>query len=369
MKCIAHVRLRFLPLTETFIYGEVTGIGAYRVLVFCAQRLNADRFPYASTLSISDLNPLLYALNGIMLRFSLGCPYFSDAIRREDVRLLHAHYGPTGVRMLPLKRRHRIPMITSFRGMDASLLPARSPLMYERLFGEGDLFLARSSDMAEDLVRLGCPREKVAVHHSGIMLDDFKYSARAATEDAIFLTVARLSMNKGIQDAVEAFAQVNRERPKTRLRIVGEGPYRGDIERLIAALGLVGKVELAGAMSHNRVLDEMLKAHVFLLPSFTTPEGEKEGIPNVIMEAQATGLPVVSTLHAGIPELVSDGKTGLLAKERDIEGLADRMSRLADDPGLRTKMGLEGRMRVDEEFNIKKQTRKLEAIYAKYIGE
>jgi len=361
--------LRFLPLTETFIYNEATSIKAYRVLVFCAQRQNADKFPYNDVRSVSDLSLPFYALNGVMLRLSLGCPYFSGVISKEDVRLLHAHYGPTGTRMLPLKRRHGIPLITSFRGMDASLLPSKDPGMYDRLFDEGDLFLARSQDMVKDLETLGCPKGKAVAHHSGIMLDDFRHAERLAEEEVVFLTVARLAQNKGVQDAVEAFATVNREHPHTRLRIVGEGPQRGELEKLIRSLDLEGMVELAGAMPHNKVLDEMLKAHVFVLPSFTTSEGEKEGIPNALMEAQATGMPVVSTRHAGIPELVSDGKTGLLVDERDIAGLASKMSWLVDNAGQWGKMGREGRRRVEEEFDILMQCAKIEAIYARFIGD
>ncbi|MFH1055292.1 MAG: glycosyltransferase [Candidatus Altiarchaeota archaeon] len=369
METIAHVRLRYLPLTETFIYNEITSITSYRVLVFCAQKKNLESFPYAGLRSISDLNPISYLINGAYLHFHLGCPHFSQVIEREDVRLLHAHYGPTGLRMLSLKRRHIIPLVTSFRGIDASLFPSRKPGMYDLLFKEGDIFLARSYDMKKDLVRMGCPEGKVMVHHSGINLDEFQYVKRQPSDRTVFLTVARLAENKGVQDAVEAFAQVHESRPNTRLKIVGEGPYRDVIERRAKELRVLDDVDLFGALPHHKVIEEMLKSHIFVLQSFTTPDGEKEGIPNVLMEAAATGMPVVSTRHAGIPELVLEGKTGIVVEERDIKSLGSAMIRLIDNTNLCDKMGVEGRKHVESEFNIKKQAAKLEGIYDELIGD
>jgi len=368
MDSIAHVRLRFLPLTETFIYGEVTGIMAYRVIVLCAERQNADRFPYDNVRCTGDRGIVQHLVNGAYLKFGWGCPYFSKVVEEENVKLIHAHYGPTGVRMLPLKRKHRLPLITSFRGIDASLFPSRSPGMYDRLFREGDLFLARSEDMRKDLVGMGCKDEKVVVHHSGIDLDEFKYAPRKEADETVFLTVARLTENKGVQYAIEAFAKTRETHPHTKLKVIGDGPYKCALERKASELGVKDRVEFTGALPHENVLEEMLKAHAFVLASYTTDEGEKEGVPNVLMEAQATGMPVVSTKHAGIPELVLDGRSGILVGERDSEGLGDAMTGLLENPGRWAKMGSEGRRHVEAEFNIKTQAKKLEAIYSRYAG-
>jgi colanic acid/amylovoran biosynthesis glycosyltransferase len=365
METVAHVRLRYLPLTETFIYREITGIKAYRTLVLCAEKSNLDQFPYRDLRCTSDLGLPRHLVNGLLLKLYLGCPYFSKVIADENVRLLHAHYGPTGTRMLPLKRKHKIPLVTSFRGIDASLFPARKPGMYGRLFSEGDLFLARSEDMKKDLIRLGCPEGKATVHHSGINLSEYPYRPRETEGSLVYLTVARLTENKGAQYAIQAFAKVRESHPDARLRIVGEGPYRGALESEAKRLG--GGVDFLGQMPRAQALQEMLKADVLVQPSYTTGEGEKEGVPNVLMEAQATGMPVVSTRHAGIPEVVLDGRSGLLAEEKDAAGLANLMLRLADDRGLWARMGEHGRRHVEAEFNIATQSKRLEDIYNRLI--
>lgn len=368
MYCVAHVRLRYLPITETFIYGEITNIKAYRAIVLTAEKKNLDLFPYDDIFSLTDLNPLSYALNGLSLKLYRGCPHFSKVIREENVSLLHAHYGPTGLRMLPLKRKHQLPLVTSFRGMDASLLPAKKPRMYDRLFQEGDVFLARSQDMKDDLVGLGCPKEKVMVHHSGINVKELPFREREAEDETVFLTVARLSENKGIQYAVRAFAEVHKNNPKTRMRIIGDGPYKGIIEGEISMLRLWDNVDVLGALPHDKVIEEMLAAHVFVLPSFTTDDGEKEGVPNALMEAATTGMPVVTTRHAGIPELVKDGITGYVVEERDLAGLSEKMQKMLEQQGKWGRMGAEGRNVVDDEFNIRKQAETLEDLYSEILG-
>jgi glycosyltransferase involved in cell wall biosynthesis len=369
MQTIAHVRLRFLPLTETFIYREVKGIKKYRTLVLCAERQNADKFPYNDVVCTRDDGLLGHLLNGAYLKFGLGSPYFSKVIEKEGVRLLHAHYGPTGTRMLPLKRKHKIPLVTSFRGIDASLFPARNPRMYEKLFAEGDIFLVRSRDMADDLSRLGCPEAKIQVLHSGINPDEFQFNKRLPSKDPVLLTVARLSANKGIQHTISAFFESLKRHPHARLRIVGEGPFRQELERQIKRLGLADKVTLLGAMSHDEVVKEMDAAHIFVLSSYTTDEGEKEGVPNVLMESAACGMPVISSRHAGIPELVLDGKSGILVPERDEEALALAMGNLLDKPDSWGRFGAAGRAHVQDEFNIITQAKRAEDVYSRLIGD
>lgn len=365
MKNIAHVRLRYLPVTENFIYEEITHIRKYNVMVFTAEKKNLELFPFKNIYSISDLNTIEYFYNGMMLRFNLGCPYFSKLIRDEDIKLLHAHYGPTGTRMLPLKKENRIPLVTSFRGIDASLLPSKNRRIYEKLFNEGDLFLVRSEDMKKDLIEIGCKGEKIRVHHSGIDLKNLQFRIREPPKDGItkLLIVSRLSENKGIIHAIKAVKNCLDAGKKVSLNLIGEGPMRKDIQELISREKLSEKIILEGFQPHEKIISKMLESHILLMPSFTTEEGEKEGIPNVLMEAQATGMPVVSTRHAGIPEAVLDGKTGLLAKEKDADDLADKIIYLTENPRLWNSLGTQGRKHIEEEFNIEKQSQKLENIY------
>lgn len=369
MEKVAHVRLRFLPLTETFIYGEITGIKAFETFVFCAQRLNRGLFPARNVKCISGLNPVSYAINGLFLKFGWPSPYFSRIIEDEGIRILHAHYGPTGVRMLSLKKKHNIPLITSFRGIDASLFPSKNPRMYDELFREGELFLVRSLDMRGDLMSLGCPQEKIIVHHSGIDIEKFGYIARKKGEKVRILSVSRLSKKKGLKYLLEAFSLLKKKHSKIRLHIVGEGPQKPFLRKMIKELGLEESVKLLGGLTQDRVIKEMMDADIFALASHETDDGDKEGVPNVLMEAMATGLPIVATVHAGVPELVTEGVSGYLVPERDAQALASTIERLIEGQKLWESMGKAGRDMVEREFNIRVQSKRIESIYSKLIGD
>jgi colanic acid/amylovoran biosynthesis glycosyltransferase len=192
------------------------------------------------------------------------------------------------------------------------------------LFRDGDLMLVLSEDMGRDLVELGCPKAKVKVQHLGIDVSSFAFrSPRAAAtgEPAKFVAVGRMVEKKGFVPLIEAFARAHREQPM-RLTIAGDGPQRAQIDELVDRHGLADAVELLGPRPHAEISRVMAAADLFVLPSVTAAEGDKEGTPTVLMEAMATGLPVVSTHHAGIPEVVHDGEHGLLVPERDIDALA-----------------------------------------------
>jgi colanic acid/amylovoran biosynthesis glycosyltransferase len=151
------------------------------------------------------------------------------------------------------------------------------------------------------------------------------------------------------------------------MTIIGEGPLKNRITRLINVLGLSKEISLPGFIPHKEVYNQMKKSHIFILPSITSSSGAKEGIPNVLMEAQATGLPVISTYHAGIPELVLDGESGYLVKEGDIPNLANNLINLIENPDLRMEFGKKGRKHVEKQFNLDKQVKKLEEIYGQMI--
>lgn len=370
MDNIACLKIGYLPLTETFIYEQFKNIKKFNVIVICAKKLNVDIFPMQDIRCLSDLNITNYIYNGVLLKYSKYCPFFAKIIRTGSVKLIHAPFGTDGLHALSYKKRFNIPLVTDFRGYDIGRLPKKNPRMYDELFKTGDVFLVRSNDMRKDMINLGCPGEKIKIHHSSIDLAKFPFREKIASPEngrINILLVGRLTEKKGVPYAIDAFKKVSELHKNIHFTIVGDGPLKSSLQKHIRLSGLQEKIHLLGSLPQKEVIKTMLKSHIFILPSITASDGDKEGIPNVLTEAMATGLPVISTKHGGIPELIEDGRNGFLVEERNVDLLADRLGHLIEHPELWSVFGREGRKKVEEEFNIEKQTEKLEKIYESLI--
>ncbi len=259
----------------------------------------------------------------------------SAAFRELDsFDVLLCHFGPMGARAVRLREagivRGRV--ATVFHGFDVSALVQRSGSgAYAQLFRSGDLFLPISDHWRQRLIALGCPEARTVVHRMGIDCSSFDFAIRehAADEPLRLATVARLVEKKGVEYAIRAVARLVEEGVDVIYSVVGDGPLRPHLEKLIAELGLSGRVKLLGALSHANVVALLASSHIMVAPSVTAANGDMEGIPVAMMEAMASGLPVVSTHHSGIPELISDGVTGYLVPERDTAALADKLLHIA----------------------------------------
>jgi glycosyltransferase involved in cell wall biosynthesis len=173
----------------------------------------------------------------------------------------------------------------------------------------------------------------------------------------------RLAEKKGVEYGIRAVSEALKKSQHVEYKIAGDGPLKGKLQSLIAELKVGDKIELVGWKSQGEIADLLEKSDILLAPSVTTENGDEEGIPGVIMEAFAHGLPVVSTCHASIPEVVKDGESGVLVPERDVDGLAEKLKFLIAQPGLRAAMGRKGRDFVDEHYNIEKLNDRLVEIY------
>lgn len=282
---------------------------------------------------------------------------------RFDV--IHAHFGDGGVRAAYLRECGFLQgaLVTTLHGADDTYGPR--PLRY--LAKRGDLHLAISEFWAGELMRLGFPETRVRVHHVGIDCSRYAFAPRRAgvDEPLSLVTVCRLAPRKGVQDALAALAEVRRQRPKLdfTFTVIGSGPMETELRTLTGQLGLERQVRFLGAVDQSRVAEELSKAEVFLHPSYTTRSGEREGIPVSMMEAMARGLVVVSTQHAGIPELVEHGRSGWLARERDVPALAASLLRIASSREMIAAWGAAGRQRVETAFNRQDLDRQLLELY------
>jgi colanic acid/amylovoran biosynthesis glycosyltransferase len=371
---VAHLLDCWLSISEVFIYELVRSLPAVRSIIVARQLANLHLFPFSPVHHVNGRG----RIEGFLER-ALGWPSndllrAEEYLRRESPRLLHAHFGLLGVKTRELAKYLGLPLITSFYGVDASK-QAVDPAHREgfaRLFLEGELFLAEGSAMRERLARLGCPREKIRIQHLGVDLARFTCRERKPPEAGAPLRVlfcGRFVEKKGLPDALAAVRQALDAGCPIAFRIVGGGPLQAEIERLIAEHSLAPHVTLAGILDHASYRRELEVAHVLLQPSRTARDGDTEGgAPTVLLEAQAAGLPVVSTTHADIPEYVSDGKSGILVDEGDVTGLARALEELARKPALLGKMGKEGRLHVEKNYDIGREARALERIYEEVLS-
>ena len=317
-----------------------------------------------------ELGPLLRSLN-VLDRANRRLKAFFSVVpcfRRGSYDVIHAHFGTIGARAAHLREigALRGKLVTSFHGFDMSkTIRLSGAAAYARLFGAGDLFAPVSDCWKARLLELGCPRDKVVVHRMGIDRARFPFSARRPEpgRPLVLLSVARLVEKKGLEFAIRAFAQVRSLLPGVRYHIVGDGPLRLSLERLAAELNVSDAVSFLGPREQNEIIACLRNAHIFLAPSVTGADGDQEGIPVVLMEAMSTGLPVVSTRHSGIPELVEDGASGYLVPERDVEALAQRLRLLAEHPERWPAMGWAGHSRVAEAFDLDRLNDRLVALY------
>ena len=359
----SFVRTYLFP-SETFIYEEIKNIRRFEVLVLTLNIINNHLFPYADIIA-----PDKKESHFSFLKAKKREDFFCKILRQQNIRLVHAWYGWSGIEILPACKRAGVPLITSLHGQDVSKLPHNFSYRRKlrRLFQQGDLFLVRSNAMKEDVIKLGCSSKKIVVHYGGVDISKFKPGNRKNKKSARILMCGRMVEKKGFQYGILAFSIVLKKHPNTSLSIIGEGRLKKKLEKLVKSLKIEDKVKFLGAVPHSQVQKEMEEADIFLSPNVTSRDKDKEGVPNVIKEAMAAALPVVSTYHAGIPELVVNRETGFLTRERDVESLAEKLDYLLSYPELREIMGKKGRKRIEEKFNLSSQVKELEDVYSQLL--
>jgi len=256
--------------------------------------------------------------------------------------IIQCHFGPNGSLGALLKDVRALSgkVITTFHGYDlTSYLVSRGSEVYEKLFKIGDLFLPISNRWKEKLISLGCPPEKILIHRMGIDVGKFRLSQDKCHKNKItLLTVARLVEKKGVEYGIQAVVRIAEKHPNIEYRIAGDGPLKKILHDMIAKAKINGSIRLLGWQDQQEISALMGQTDILLAPSVTSKDGDQEGIPVVLMEAMARGMPVISTFHSGIPELVIDGKTGLLVNEHDADALSEKLEYLITHPEMREKM-------------------------------
>ena len=292
----------------------------------------------------------------------------------KSIKLIHAHFGQNGVAALALKQKLNVPLITSFYGFDAGGARKQFQPHYKKLIEKGDLFLALSQDMKNDLVNLEFPENKIVVHHLGVDLASFTPTTERNKKFTL-LTIARLVEVKGIQFVIKAFADFLTKHPsekeKIEYKIIGGGEYEPVLKQLVSELKLEQNVIFINNLILNNAREivniEMQTCDLFALTSFTTSSGHKEGTPVVLMEAQACDKACISSWHAGIPEIVINNQTGILVPEKAVPEIENAIEKLYFNNELREQMGTNARAHIMQEFNHTVQMQKLDSIFKQLI--
>jgi colanic acid/amylovoran biosynthesis glycosyltransferase len=289
---------------------------------------------------------------------------------QEPFDAAYCAFGREGREAVRLRRLGalRAPFAVSFRGRDISSdLKKLGPRLYDDVFRDAALLLPMCHAFERRLLELGAPREKIVVHPTGIDLRRFTFrppTPPADGEPIRLVSVARLREKKGLAYAIRAVARLTAMGIPVRYDIAGDGPLRTELEREIAAAGVGGMVHLRGALPHAEVGVLIERSHLLLAPSVVAADGDEEGLPTVIKEALAVGVPVVATRHSGIPEIVIDGETGRLVPERDDEALARAIADLHAARDTWGDLAARGRAHVEREYDIERLNDRLVALLA-----
>jgi len=356
----------YLSWSQPFIHKLLAGVGEeVRNVVLCYRTEHLDRFP------VKDL----VRLRARYLTEPRLAPQAADYLRdRYRPDLIHAHFGWSGTAMLLLKQCLGVPLVVSFGGRDAGLqmkLPHYDRL-YQMLLDATDQVICVSKDLERRLVDAGVDPGRIRVIYRGADVGEFAFvdrSARPPDQPVTVLMVGRMVEKKGHRHAFASLAPLVREGHDLRLAIVGEGETYPALRRLRRQLGLQRHVEFLGTTHHAGVREQMAKADLLLQSSITPESGDTEGIPNVIVEAQATGLPVVATQHGGIVEAVRDGETGILVPERDHSAMSAALLALANNRERRLSMGRAARSFMESHFNFDAQVAEHLSIYRRLASE
>ncbi|WP_027135934.1 glycosyltransferase [Geminicoccus roseus] len=362
MPAVLVYRDRLLAPPEGFVPRQYQAFTALEPVYLGCRRDSAfDRLDHPAAI-LGELAGTHSAQVPLFKQFGLVPAALLRWARAQDVRVVHAQFGRGGALALPLARALDVPLVVTFHGGDASkdkhfrrsLIPTVFQRRWQRLQRNASRFLCVSEFVRRRLLERGVREELLAVHHLGVELPVAAPDPAAPSRQ--LLAVGRFVAKKGFGDAIETLRAARAAGSDLELVLVGDGPLRAELEARAKDL----PVRFPGWLAPDQVAEAMASALALLVPSRKAAGGDSEGLPTVVLEAQARGLPVLATRHAGIPEAVRDGVTGLLVEEGDVPGMAAAINRLASEDGLRLRLRQAALASVREDFDAVRQSRRLE---------
>jgi len=353
----------YLPHSQTFVYEQLVNHKRYAAEVFCWRTKNLEWFPFDR---VHRAN-FTYGLT----RYS---PAFYRRFRDEPFSIVHAHFATGAVYALPYVRRFELPFVVTFHGYDVPLFwnaqrfePEFWPFLLHssEVLEKMTLGLCASTELKELLMAHGVPEEKLRVHRLGIDLARFTPRTTKEAAPLRICLIGRFVEKKGIEYAIRAYAPHASD--EVLLDIVGDGPLAPDLHALVTRLSLDRFVSFLGVLRPDEVAKHLSACDILLAPSVVTRSGDRESGLIVAKEASACGIPVIATMHGGLPDIIDEGSTGFLVPERDVTRLSERLERLIADPSLRRRMGVAGRLKMEREYDARERVAELEDIYDEAI--
>lgn len=367
----------YLPLPENWIYEQVRHLERYRSVFATKSTANLDTFPFDPIYSVSRSRIHVRILDRKIRKRAGYSPFFSSVVESEGVSILHAHGGGIATFVVASAYRSNIPMVVSFYGTDMWKHPegeAGLRRKYADVFKHAALSLAEGPAAAAQLVRIGCPEDRVAIHRLGVDVAAIPFKPRSLADGAELrvLMASRFVEKKGIPYAIEGFCRVARENLRMRLTVVGDSGsakdsrVRKEIEKTVTRHGVGDQVAILGFMGREELRTLAEQHHVLLHPSIHAPTGDSEGGHPVVMTMlAASGMPILATRHCDIPEVVRDNETGWLVSERNADEIEATLRNIVRDPSMLHAFGCEARKLVEEKYDIR--TMRLDSVYDRML--
>lgn len=374
----------YMPRTYTWVYNQLRFLKSTHVLIL-ANMLHPDRihfplkhhklfsFPGLEVLKNPGITNRIIRrlLRLVFIDSRLDLLIFAWKAKKCGCSLIHAHFANTGWKFIPVARLLGPPLVVAFYGYDYDLLPNTQPRWkrrYRSLFKHATLFLTEGEYGRKKLIEKGALPDRVKVQHLGIDVDGIPCNIRTLAQGEVLrlVQVANIVEKKGHRILIEAM-RILKEKgviENVLLTIIGDGPLKQELIALTQKYHLQKHITFVDHLPYENLHQELLKYHAFIHPSLTTTEGDCEGgAPVVLLDAQATGMPVISTLHCDIPEEVLHGRTGLLVPEGNAMALAAAILLFIDKPQLLAQYGVAARKHVEENYSAKTQAKTLSMMY------
>jgi colanic acid/amylovoran biosynthesis glycosyltransferase len=339
--------------------------------VITRRRVNADIFPFTQLIELRKspwrlLNRAWHRTAGRRVpldRFETD--QMLEFCRKRSISLVHVYLGTEALRILSFLRQFQGARVVSFHGMDLSDDLAADA--YAPLWNSAERFLCRSQSLREQLLARGCPANRIRLNYTGVPVPEFIAAPHLPDwrngQPVRVLQACRFIEKKGLDVTLHAIRLLKNAGFPVCLTLAGEGPVESSLRALARELGIDDRVSFAGFLTEEQLTKEYGRHDAFVHPSRTTAKGDREGIPNALLEAMAHGLPVISTRHSGIPEAVTDRHDGLLIDEADAALMAKAMRDLIENPELHERLSSNARETVSNRFSLTANAAALEATY------
>lgn len=370
---ILHQIYSYLPVTQNWVYPQITLNNACNHAVVSLTEEHPEQFPVDTRYTAYVKNRLIDRIGLLLARYWVSQPvsFFQSVLLQVKPDLVHGHFATESYRILSCCISSKIPLVTTFYGLDVDKLSRRRnwKKRYKSLFASGALFFAEGPFMARQIERLGCPAEKIKVIPIGVDVEKYPRGMRSSYDGSVRIIFVGLNREKkGALDAAEIFSRAALQNKQLHLEVIGDGKYKQPMIEKFRTASLLSQVTFHGQCSVEKYRDILSRCDLLLAPSFQAADGDSEGgAPVVCIEAQMGGIPVIGTRHCDIPFVVEHEKSGLLSAEHDVASMTSDLCALACNNDLRHEMGHWARQRALQQHDSRKIIKRINEHYRKVI--